>query len=138
MTVHPTLCCLHTEKKSDRKSGYLLPSAPSKPVAPFFLQGLSDLKVMDGSQVTMTVQVSGLCLHLSPQGICENGHGCSVDIAPPCPTEIFDPPEGQPGTVSQRTQRNEACWSLCSASSRQDFLDSRLIQGGPGEEDDHS
>ncbi|XP_004391984.1 PREDICTED: myosin light chain kinase, smooth muscle isoform X3 [Odobenus rosmarus divergens] len=47
------------EKKSDRKSGYPLPVAPSKPVAPLFLQGLSDLKVMDGSQVTMTVQVSG-------------------------------------------------------------------------------
>ncbi|XP_019694801.2 myosin light chain kinase, smooth muscle isoform X3 [Felis catus] len=47
------------EKKSNRKSGYLLPAAPSKPVAPLFLQGLSDLKVMDGSQVTMTVQVSG-------------------------------------------------------------------------------
>nr|XP_021548335.1 myosin light chain kinase, smooth muscle-like [Neomonachus schauinslandi] len=63
------------EKKSDRKSGYPLPAAPSKPVAPLFLQGLSDLKVMDGSQVTMTVQ---------------------------------------------------------------DFLDSRLIHGGPEEEDDHS
>ncbi|GAB5576503.1 myosin light chain kinase [Prionailurus iriomotensis] len=50
---------VHDEKKSDRKSGYLLPAAPSKPVAPLFLQGLSDLKVMDGSQVTMTVQVSG-------------------------------------------------------------------------------
>ncbi|KAM9225689.1 myosin light chain kinase, smooth muscle [Dugong dugon] len=47
------------EKKSDRKSEYLLPVAPSKPIAPIFLQGLSDLKVMDGSQVTMTVQVSG-------------------------------------------------------------------------------
>ncbi|ELK23349.1 Myosin light chain kinase, smooth muscle [Myotis davidii] len=47
------------EKKSDRKSEYLLPTAPSKPAAPRFLQGLSDLKVMDGSQVTMTVQVSG-------------------------------------------------------------------------------
>ncbi|KAM8906065.1 myosin light chain kinase, smooth muscle [Lycaon pictus] len=47
------------EKKSDRKSGYLLRTAPGKPVAPLFLQGLSDLKVMDGSQVTMTVQVSG-------------------------------------------------------------------------------
>ncbi|KAM6222738.1 myosin light chain kinase, smooth muscle isoform 2-T2 [Rhynchocyon petersi] len=47
------------EKKSDRKSEYLLPSAPSKLVPPSFLQGLSDLKVMDGSQVTMTVQVSG-------------------------------------------------------------------------------
>ncbi|XP_047646555.1 myosin light chain kinase, smooth muscle isoform X2 [Phacochoerus africanus] len=47
------------EKKSDGKSEYLLPTAPSKPVAPIFLQGLSDLSVMDGSQVTMTVQVSG-------------------------------------------------------------------------------
>ncbi|XP_042637334.1 myosin light chain kinase, smooth muscle [Orycteropus afer afer] len=47
------------EKKSDRKSEYLLPVAPSKPTAPIFLQGLSDIKVMDGSQVTMAVQVSG-------------------------------------------------------------------------------
>ncbi|XP_045439895.1 myosin light chain kinase, smooth muscle isoform X1 [Pipistrellus kuhlii] len=47
------------EKKSNGKSEYLLPTAPSKPAAPRFLQGLSDLKVMDGSQVTMTVQVSG-------------------------------------------------------------------------------
>ncbi|XP_040858575.1 myosin light chain kinase, smooth muscle isoform X1 [Ochotona curzoniae] len=47
------------EKKSDRKREHLLPVAPSKPIAPVFLQGLSDLKVMDGSQVTMTVQVSG-------------------------------------------------------------------------------
>ncbi|XP_069331218.1 myosin light chain kinase, smooth muscle isoform X2 [Eulemur rufifrons] len=47
------------EKKSDRKSEYLLPVAPSRPITPVFLQGLSDLKVMDGSQVTMTVQVSG-------------------------------------------------------------------------------
>nr|XP_045002835.1 myosin light chain kinase, smooth muscle isoform X1 [Jaculus jaculus] len=47
------------EKKSEGKREYLLPLAPSKPSAPVFLQGLSDLKVMDGSQVTMTVQVSG-------------------------------------------------------------------------------
>ncbi|XP_068402712.1 myosin light chain kinase, smooth muscle isoform X6 [Eschrichtius robustus] len=47
------------EKKSDEKSEYLLPTASSQPVAPLFLQGLSDLRVMDGSQVTMTVQVSG-------------------------------------------------------------------------------
>ncbi|XP_011806176.1 PREDICTED: myosin light chain kinase, smooth muscle isoform X4 [Colobus angolensis palliatus] len=47
------------EKKSSGKSEYLLPVAPSKPSAPIFLQGLSDLRVMDGSQVTMTVQVSG-------------------------------------------------------------------------------
>uniref|UniRef100_A0A8C0CMC6 Myosin light chain kinase, smooth muscle n=1 Tax=Balaenoptera musculus TaxID=9771 RepID=A0A8C0CMC6_BALMU len=47
------------EKKSDEKTEYLLPTASSQPVAPLFLQGLSDLRVMDGSQVTMTVQVSG-------------------------------------------------------------------------------
>ncbi|XP_045041700.2 myosin light chain kinase, smooth muscle isoform X1 [Desmodus rotundus] len=47
------------ERKSDGKSEFLLPTAASKPVPPRFLQGLSDLKVMDGSQVTMTVQVSG-------------------------------------------------------------------------------
>ncbi|XP_048202738.1 myosin light chain kinase, smooth muscle isoform X2 [Perognathus longimembris pacificus] len=46
------------EKKSDRKRRHL-PLASSKSAAPVFLQGLSDLKVMDGSQVTMTVQVSG-------------------------------------------------------------------------------
>ncbi|XP_037065678.1 myosin light chain kinase, smooth muscle isoform X3 [Peromyscus leucopus] len=47
------------EKKSEGERECLLPRAPSKPMAPIFLQGLSDLKVMDGSQVTMTVQVSG-------------------------------------------------------------------------------
>ncbi|KAM5281750.1 myosin light chain kinase, smooth muscle isoform 2-T2 [Ctenodactylus gundi] len=47
------------EKKSGRRSEYLLPLAPGKPFAPVFLQGLSDLRVMDGSQVTMTVEVSG-------------------------------------------------------------------------------
>jgi hypothetical protein len=63
----PCSVVLHTEKKTDRKREQLLPLALSKPIAPIFLQGLSDLKVMDGSQVTMTVQVSGLSLHLSPQ-----------------------------------------------------------------------
>ncbi|XP_017656046.1 myosin light chain kinase, smooth muscle isoform X1 [Nannospalax galili] len=47
------------EKKSEGKRESLLPLASRKPIAPIFLQGLSDLKVMDGSQVTMTVQVSG-------------------------------------------------------------------------------
>ncbi|XP_066097851.1 myosin light chain kinase, smooth muscle isoform X1 [Saccopteryx bilineata] len=47
------------EKKSDGRREYLLATAPGKPAAPLFLQGLSDLRVMDGSQVTMTVQVSG-------------------------------------------------------------------------------
>lgn len=73
--VDPTSVVCHTEKKSDGKSEYLLPTAPSKPAAPRFLQGLSDLKVMDGSQVTMTVQVSGLSLHLFPWGV-------GVDIVP--------------------------------------------------------
>lgn len=77
----PSVVC-HTEKKSDGNSEYLLPLAPGKTVAPLFLQGLSDLKVMDGSQVTMTVQVSGLSLHLSPQDVCESGRGCSLGVAP--------------------------------------------------------
>lgn len=77
----PSVVC-HTEKKSDGKSKYLLPVAPGKPVAPLFLQGLSDLQVMDGSQVTMTVQVSGLSLRLSPQDVCESGRVCSVGVAP--------------------------------------------------------
>ncbi|XP_051005818.1 myosin light chain kinase, smooth muscle [Acomys russatus] len=47
------------EKKNEGEREHLLSPAPSKLVAPIFLQGLSDLKVMDGSQVTMTVQVSG-------------------------------------------------------------------------------
>ncbi|XP_007528962.3 myosin light chain kinase, smooth muscle isoform X1 [Erinaceus europaeus] len=47
------------EKKSDRKNEHLLPADLSKAIAPRFLQGLSDQRVMDGSQVTMTVQVSG-------------------------------------------------------------------------------
>uniref|UniRef100_A0A4X1TIG3 Myosin light chain kinase, smooth muscle n=1 Tax=Sus scrofa TaxID=9823 RepID=A0A4X1TIG3_PIG len=57
--VSCTWTLLVKKKKSDGKSEYLLPAAPSKPMAPIFLQGLSDLSVMDGSQVTMTVQVSG-------------------------------------------------------------------------------
>lgn len=82
MNVHPRSVVCHPEKKSDGKSEYLLPTAPSKPVAPRFLQGLSDLKVMDGSQVTMTVQVSGLTLHLFPRGVCGSGHGCNTGICP--------------------------------------------------------
>jgi myosin-light-chain kinase len=50
----------HTEKKGEGEREHRLSPARSKPIAPIFLQGLSDLKVMDGSQVTMTVQVSGL------------------------------------------------------------------------------
>ena len=119
----------HTEKKSEEKSEYLLPAAPNKPVAPLFLQGLSDLQVMDGSQVTMTVQVSGLP-RLSPLGIRENGPGCNMGIAPQHPAQLIDPSENQPETVSQWTCRNEASWPLVSAFSGQDFLDSRLNGSG--------
>ena len=73
----------------------------------------------------MTVQVSGLP-RLSPLGIHENGHGCNMGIAPRYPAQLIDPSENQPGTVSQRTCRNEASWPLVSAFSGQDFLDSRL------------
>ncbi|XP_053519067.1 myosin light chain kinase, smooth muscle isoform X2 [Artibeus jamaicensis] len=58
-TPVPQITWLLNEKKSDKERDFLLPPAASKPVAPRFLQGLSDLRVMDGSQVTMTVQVSG-------------------------------------------------------------------------------
>lgn len=48
------------EKKSKDKREPFSPATPSKSTAaPRFLQGLTDLRVMDGSQVTMTVQVSG-------------------------------------------------------------------------------
>lgn len=43
---------------------------------------------MDGSQVTMTVQVSGLSLHLCPRGIRENGHGCNMGFASRHPAQI--------------------------------------------------
>lgn len=93
----------HAEKKSEEKSECLLPAAPSKPTAPLFLQGLSDLHVMDGSQVTMTVRVSGLSPRLSPLGMHENGHGCNTGIAPRQPAQLVHPSGHQPGAVSQRT-----------------------------------
>jgi len=54
-------------------------------MAPIFLQGLSDLSVMDGSQVTMTVQVSGLFLHPSPRGRRENRLGGNMASLPDIP-----------------------------------------------------
>lgn len=100
MNVHPRSVVCHPEKKTDGKSEYLLPTAPSKPVAPRFLQGLSDLKVMDGSQVTMTVQVSGLPLHLFPWGVCRSGHGCNTGICPWRPTQITGLPGNRMGCLS--------------------------------------
>lgn len=35
-----------------------------RPSAPVFLKGLQDLRVMDGSQVTMTVEVTGMKVQL--------------------------------------------------------------------------
>ncbi|XP_060118705.1 myosin light chain kinase, smooth muscle isoform X1 [Heteronotia binoei] len=46
------------EKKSRKKSEWALPSPASTTFPPVFLKGLTDLKVMDGSQVIMTVEVS--------------------------------------------------------------------------------
>uniref|UniRef100_A0A4W5NXE3 Myosin light chain kinase, smooth muscle n=1 Tax=Hucho hucho TaxID=62062 RepID=A0A4W5NXE3_9TELE len=41
------------------KGGAVDTKKPSKPSAPVFLRGLKDLKVMDGSKVIMTVEVTG-------------------------------------------------------------------------------
>lgn len=105
-----------TEKKSDGKGKYFLPASPSKPVAPTFLQGLSDLRVMDGSQVTMTVQLSGLSLYFL--GACENGHGCCVTIASRHPTQITEPPISLGPPVHPRS---ETSWSPFSAFSSRIF-----------------
>ncbi|KAG7466950.1 hypothetical protein MATL_G00147860 [Megalops atlanticus] len=48
------------EKQSARRTELALGSGEgTKPSAPVFLRGLKDLKVMDGSQVAMTVEVTG-------------------------------------------------------------------------------
>ncbi|KAM7017100.1 myosin light chain kinase, smooth muscle isoform 2-T2 [Passerculus sandwichensis] len=46
------------EKKSSKKAENAQATKLNKTFAPIFLQGLTDLKVMDGSQVIMTVEVS--------------------------------------------------------------------------------
>ncbi|XP_037998831.1 myosin light chain kinase, smooth muscle isoform X2 [Motacilla alba alba] len=46
------------EKKSSKKADDAQAAKLNKTFAPIFLQGLTDLKVMDGSQVIMTVEVS--------------------------------------------------------------------------------
>ncbi|NXT06018.1 MYLK protein, partial [Prunella fulvescens] len=46
------------EKKSSKKAEGAQAAKLNKTFAPIFLQGLTDLKVMDGSQVIMTVEVS--------------------------------------------------------------------------------
>lgn len=48
-----------TEKKSSKKAESAQAVKLNKTFAPIFLKGLTDLKVMDGSQVIMTVEVSG-------------------------------------------------------------------------------
>lgn len=49
-----------TEKKSSKKAESAQATKLNKTFAPIFLKGLTDLKVMDGSQVIMTVEVSGV------------------------------------------------------------------------------
>lgn len=49
-----------TEKKSSKKTESAQAAKLNKTFAPIFLKGLADLKVMDGSQVIMTVEVSGV------------------------------------------------------------------------------
>ncbi|XP_043852237.1 myosin light chain kinase, smooth muscle isoform X2 [Dromiciops gliroides] len=47
------------EKKSSKEIDFPTSGVPSGSSPPIFLKGLSDLEVMDGSQVIMTVQISG-------------------------------------------------------------------------------
>uniref|UniRef100_A0A2R9AD67 Myosin light chain kinase, smooth muscle n=1 Tax=Pan paniscus TaxID=9597 RepID=A0A2R9AD67_PANPA len=112
----------HLVCKSSRKSEYLLPVAPSKPTAPIFLQGLSDLKVMDGSQVTMTVQVSGL---MYPRWMCnEKGvlHLCIQSHSALC--QFPEPHDGtQPWFISKPRS--------VTASLGQSVLISCAIAGDP-------
>ena len=50
---------IHVEKRSRHKLESTHPVLAKKTFPPVFLKGLTDLKVMDGSQVIMTVEVSG-------------------------------------------------------------------------------
>lgn len=60
--VRDSFCSLFdfTEKKSSKKAESAQAAKLNKTFAPVFLKGLTDLKVMDGSQVIMTVEVSGV------------------------------------------------------------------------------
>uniref|UniRef100_A0A803XWE3 Myosin light chain kinase, smooth muscle n=1 Tax=Meleagris gallopavo TaxID=9103 RepID=A0A803XWE3_MELGA len=54
----PEITWLLNEKKSSKKAESAQAVKLNKTFAPIFLKGLTDLKVMDGSQVIMTVEVS--------------------------------------------------------------------------------
>ncbi|XP_015490360.1 myosin light chain kinase, smooth muscle isoform X3 [Parus major] len=54
----PNITWLLNEKKSSKKAESAQAAKLNKTFAPVFLKGLTDLKVMDGSQVIMTVEVS--------------------------------------------------------------------------------
>uniref|UniRef100_A0A8C3V8A5 Myosin light chain kinase, smooth muscle n=1 Tax=Catharus ustulatus TaxID=91951 RepID=A0A8C3V8A5_CATUS len=54
----PHITWLLNEKKSSKKAESAQAAKLNKTFAPVFLKGLTDLKVMDGSQVIMTVEVS--------------------------------------------------------------------------------
>uniref|UniRef100_A0A674EAQ7 Myosin light chain kinase, smooth muscle n=1 Tax=Salmo trutta TaxID=8032 RepID=A0A674EAQ7_SALTR len=53
------VCTSRVIVKGGLGSLYIDTKKPSKPSAPVFLRGLKDLKVMDGSKVIMTVEVTG-------------------------------------------------------------------------------
>ncbi|KAI2660350.1 Myosin light chain kinase, smooth muscle [Labeo rohita] len=55
----PELTWLHNAKPSVKRSAAPPVTDVRRPSAPVFLKGLQDLRVMDGSQVTMTVEVTG-------------------------------------------------------------------------------
>uniref|UniRef100_A0A8C1TN59 Myosin light chain kinase, smooth muscle n=1 Tax=Cyprinus carpio TaxID=7962 RepID=A0A8C1TN59_CYPCA len=54
-----TACVLVNAKSSVKRSAAPPVTDVRRPSAPVFLKGLQDLRVMDGSQVTMTVEVTG-------------------------------------------------------------------------------
>lgn len=65
--VRDPFCSLFdfTEKKSSKNTESSQAVKLNKTFAPIFHKGLTDLKVMDGSQVIMSVEVSGAYLQNS-------------------------------------------------------------------------
>jgi len=54
-----SVCGLPAKQSVKRSAAHSVTDV-RRPSAPVFLKGLQDLRVMDGSQVTMTVEVSGM------------------------------------------------------------------------------
>lgn len=60
VTLVYVVCMLLPAKPSVKRSAPPPVTDVRRPSAPVFLRGLQDLRVMDGSQVTMTVEVTGM------------------------------------------------------------------------------